>query len=160
MLRVDPVESRSNSLAKPFAHHFRLATRSAVFGVLAIAGIAGHGQKQPVAPPPPVKATTPTYTTGTTSNNTSGYDRQGLYPYNDGTGDPMEDARHRRLLAAFAADRHKKMVSDTKKLISLTGDLKSTFSEQATKSASDAELRKVKEIEKLAKQVRENMVIE
>jgi hypothetical protein len=68
--------------------------------------------------------------------------------------DPVEQQRR---LRAFNAQRHKSMVSDSNKLLKLARELEDEVSRTNPDSFTPAELRKVAEIEKLARSVKEEM---
>ncbi len=115
-------------------------------------------QKSPASPP--TRGTVPV---STNTGNNAGYvspERAGFYPIDDGTGNELENSRKRKLMEQFAVDRHRKLVSDTRKLVQLTEDLKATCSDLDPKSVTLTEMKKVKEIEKLAKRVKENMNVQ
>jgi hypothetical protein len=64
---------------------------------------------------------------------------------------------HEKLLRALNADRQKSLVSDTNKLLRLVKELNDEIARTNPEQLSDAQLRKVAEIEKLARSVREKM---
>ncbi|MGA3370585.1 MAG: hypothetical protein ABSC48_02370 [Terracidiphilus sp.] len=68
--------------------------------------------------------------------------------------DPVERARQ---LRAFNAERQKSMVSDTNKLLKLARELDEEVNSTKPDSLTAAQLRKVAEIEKLARSVKEKM---
>jgi len=70
-------------------------------------------------------------------------------------GAPPSD--NERLLRALNADRQKSMVSDTNKLLRLVNELNAEIARANTGSLTEAQLRKVGEIEKLAHNVKDKM---
>jgi len=64
-----------------------------------------------------------------------------------------------RQLRALNAERQKSMVSDTMKLLKLANELEAEVSGANLDSLTPAQLRKVSEIEKLARNVKEKMSI-
>lgn len=71
-----------------------------------------------------------------------------------GDGDAVEDERRLRLLNA---ERQKSMISDAGKLLKLAGELETEVTNARTEALTPAELHKVGEIEKLARNVKEKM---
>jgi hypothetical protein len=69
-------------------------------------------------------------------------------------GDPNADPKRVRQLNA---ERQKELVSDTQKLLQLARELNAEVSDANTASMTDAQLRKVAEIAKLARSVKEKM---
>ena len=61
------------------------------------------------------------------------------------------------MLRSQNADRQKSLVSDTNKLLRLTNELNTEIARTSPDALSDAELRKLAEIEKLAHSVKEKM---
>jgi hypothetical protein len=70
------------------------------------------------------------------------------------SNDPVERARQ---LRAYNAERQKSLVPDTNKLLKLARELDEEVSRTKPDSLTAAELRKVGEIEKLARSVKEKM---
>jgi len=70
--------------------------------------------------------------------------------------DPMRQARWRR---RFNQRRHDEIVADTRKLLRLTAELKAEIDETHATTLTEAELRTVATIQKLAHNVRENMAL-
>ena len=70
------------------------------------------------------------------------------------SNDPVERARQ---LRAYNVERQKSLVSDTNKLLKLARELDEEVSRTKPDSLTPAQLRKVAEIEKLARGVREKM---
>jgi hypothetical protein len=70
------------------------------------------------------------------------------------TGDPIENER---LLRALNADRQKSMVSDTNKLLRLANELNAEIARTNPNVLTEAQLRKLAEIEKLARSVKDKM---
>jgi hypothetical protein len=70
------------------------------------------------------------------------------------TNDPVEKARQ---LRAFNAARQKSLVADTNKLVRLAKELEDEVSRANPDSFTPAQLRKMAEIEKLARSVRQKM---
>jgi hypothetical protein len=62
-----------------------------------------------------------------------------------------------KMLRSQNADRQKSLVSDTNKLLRLTNELNAEIARTSPDALSDAELRKLAEIEKLAHSVKEKM---
>lgn len=71
-----------------------------------------------------------------------------------GSGNPLDDEK---LLRALNADRQKALVSDTNKLIRLVDNLNAEIEGSAADSLTPDQLRKMAEIEKLARGVKEKM---
>jgi hypothetical protein len=71
-----------------------------------------------------------------------------------GNADPTEEERR---LRTMNAERHKLMVADTNKLLKLASELNAEISREKPDSLTPAQLRKVAEIEKLARSVKEKM---
>jgi hypothetical protein len=68
------------------------------------------------------------------------------------------DSRRAAQLAKMRnEDRQKKLVADTEKLLALATDLKAQVGQSEADSLSDAGIKKVEEIEKLAHSVKERM---
>jgi hypothetical protein len=70
------------------------------------------------------------------------------------TNDPIEKARQ---LRAYNSERQKSLVSDTNKLLKLARELDEEVNSTKPDSLTAAQLRKVAEIEKLARSVKEKM---
>lgn len=70
--------------------------------------------------------------------------------------DPLAQQKWRRM---FNQRRHDDMVADARKLLRLTAELKEEVVRTHATGLTDAELRKVAEIQKLARKVRENMTL-
>jgi hypothetical protein len=70
---------------------------------------------------------------------------------------PSRPLRDEKLQQAFNADRQKAMVSDTNKLLRLVNELNAEIASKDADSLSPGQLRKVAEIEKLARSVKEKM---
>jgi hypothetical protein len=68
--------------------------------------------------------------------------------------DPVEEQRR---LRALNAERQKRVVSDANKLLKLTTELKLEIARATSDSLTPAQLRKLAVIEKLARDLRENM---
>jgi hypothetical protein len=66
-------------------------------------------------------------------------------------------ADNEKLLKTLNADRQKSLVSDTNKLLRLVNELNAEIARTAPDSLSDAELRKLAMIEKLAHNVKDKM---
>ena len=62
-----------------------------------------------------------------------------------------------KMLRSQNAERQKSLVSDTNKLLRLTNELNAEIARTSPEALSDAELRKLAEIEKLAHSVKEKM---
>jgi hypothetical protein len=97
--------------------------------------MAAFGQQRPGFPQTPAKPATGI------DNDISG-----------GSSPEME-----KLLRSQNADRQKSLVSDTNKLLRLTNELNAEIARTSPDALSDAELRKLAEIEKLAHSVKEKM---
>lgn len=69
-------------------------------------------------------------------------------------GEPDADPKRMRLLNA---ERQKELVSDTQKLLQLAQELNAEVSDAGAGAMTDAQLRKVAEIAKLARSVKEKM---
>jgi hypothetical protein len=69
-------------------------------------------------------------------------------------GNPIQNEK---LLRAHNADRQKSMVSDTNKLLRLVNELNAEIARTNPDALSEAQLRKVAEIEKLAHNVKDKM---
>jgi len=88
----------------------------------------------------------PTLPSGVPVNARQDYD----IPKND----PEEEQRR---LRALNAERQKRVVSDAKKLLKLTTELNSEISSATWDSLTPAQLRKLAEIEKVARDLKQNM---
>jgi len=71
--------------------------------------------------------------------------------------DPLADKMEAGRARALADDRHKKMVSDTDKLLQLATELKSEVDKSTKDEMSITVIRKAADIEKLAHDVKERM---
>ena len=69
-------------------------------------------------------------------------------------GNPIQNER---LLRALNADRQKSLVSDTNKLLRLVNELNDEIARTNPEALTEAQLRKVAEIEKLARNVKDKM---
>jgi hypothetical protein len=67
---------------------------------------------------------------------------------------PLEQ---RNLWKRFNADRQRSMVSDVDRLLLLAGELKAELGEEGRISTPAEEMRRVKEIQRLAREVKDNM---
>ena len=83
-----------------------------------------------------------------------GMDQRGEFPDDTSNGGPMDAERR---LQAQNADRQKQLVSDTNKLLKLATELNDEIGRTTADSLTPAQLRKVAEIEKLARSVKEKM---
>jgi hypothetical protein len=129
----------SRSKAGPESHAARQALRLAL--LLALALLPGRAQQRPdPSQAPPYQQT--------------GIAEQERALENFPNIDPAE--RERRL-RAYNAERQKSMVSDANKLLKLARELDDEVSRTKPDSLTAAQLRKVAEIEKLARSVREKM---
>ena len=117
--------------------------RAGVWGRLTIGAVllcplaAGVGQVAPASQP------------GTT--------RPSLGPDVLGPPDPMGTPNPRKLEHMREDDRHKRLLSDTAKLVELTNELKSEIDKSSKDELSLDVVRKAAEIEKLAHDVKERM---
>jgi hypothetical protein len=83
--------------------------------------------------------------------------RQSRNPFDGfGSNDPVLAARQMR---ALNADRQKSLVSDTDKLLKLAQDLNSEIETSNQNALTQVELRKIADIEKLARNVKQKMSI-
>ena len=84
---------------------------------------------------------------------------RGNQSYPDSTSPFAQDGNSpdKRRIQLLNAQRHKDLVSDTEKLLKLAKELNDEVGASGSDSLSDAELRKVAEIGKLAKSVKEKM---
>jgi hypothetical protein len=115
----------------------RLALRSSL-GLVMLLGIPVAGQQPPYSQFPP------------TNRGNQGYpDSQS--PFQDG------NSPDKRRIQLLNAQRQKDLISDTEKLLKLAKELNEEVAANASDSLSDAEVRKVSEIGKLAKSVKEKM---
>jgi hypothetical protein len=125
--------------------HIRFALRDsraacqALYIALLLAASAG-AQTRGVSP------SLPTLPSGAPVNTRQDYD----IPKND----PEEEQRR---LRALNAERQKRVVSDAKKLLKLTTDLNSEIANAASDSLTPAQVRKLAEIEKVARDLKQNM---
>jgi hypothetical protein len=81
-------------------------------------------------------------------------------PEINGPGDDQDTARmidEEKRLRALNADRQKSLVSDTNKLLVLVNELNAEIARSKADALTAEQLRKVAEIEKLARNVREKM---
>lgn len=69
------------------------------------------------------------------------------------------NADQQKRLRALNADRHKGMVSDAEKLLKLARQLNAEIAENKTEGLTGDELRKVEAIEKLARSVKQKMIL-
>jgi hypothetical protein len=87
--------------------------------------------------------------------NPMNQNQQSRNPYDGfGASDPVLAARQMR---ALNADRQKSLVSDTKKLLKLAQDLNSEIEAGNQDVLTPVQLRKIEDIEKLARNVRQKM---
>jgi hypothetical protein len=70
------------------------------------------------------------------------------------SGSPLDDEK---VLSALNADRQKALISDTNKLIRLVNNLNDEIARSEPASLTSTQLRKMAEIEKLARDVKEKM---
>jgi hypothetical protein len=75
-------------------------------------------------------------------------------PFGDADRDPFQDERR---LRALNAERQKAMVIDTERLLRLVTELNAEISAADSGTLTVAQLRKLAEIEKLARSVKEKM---
>lgn len=92
---------------------------------------------------------------GPTSQNPMPQDSSQTSPFSD-QNNPLEMEKRLRLLNT---ERQKSMVADTAKLLKLAKDLNEEIARSNSGELSQAQLRKVAEIEKLAHNVRDKMVM-
>jgi hypothetical protein len=92
---------------------------------------------------------------GTTSQNPISQDSPQATPFSD-QYNPWETQKRLRLINT---ERQKAMVADTDKLLKLAKDLNEEIARSNSGELSQAQLRKVAEIEKLAHNVRDKMVM-
>jgi hypothetical protein len=76
-----------------------------------------------------------------------------------GSASPADLAWNEKRMRALNEDRHKSMVSDAEKLLKLARQLDAEVASNPTDEMTPAELRKVTEIEKLAKSVKSKMAL-
>jgi hypothetical protein len=88
----------------------------------------------------------PTLPSGVPANSREDYD----IPSND----PAEEARR---LRALNVERQKRVVSDANKLLKLTTEFNAEIARANPESLTPAQLRKLAEIEKIAKDLKQNM---
>lgn len=118
-------------LRLPVQHSFRAALCFAV--LLAVPGGAQIGpQQRQSAPGDPL------------SDSSGQFD----------SGDPIAEERR---MQALNADRQKSMVADTNKLLKVAGDLDAEIGRTNPEVLSANQLRKIAEIEKLARSIKEKM---
>ncbi|MGO9340380.1 MAG: hypothetical protein ACLPY1_23020 [Terracidiphilus sp.] len=94
----------------------------------------------------PATPSLPTLPSGVPANSREDYD----IPSND----PAEQARR---LRALNIERQKRIVSDANKLLKLTTEFNAEIARANPESLTPAQLRKLAEIEKVAKDLKENM---
>lgn len=101
--------------------------------------------------PPRISAQNPQY-------NTSGFPRNQMQDsVSSLAGDSGNPEMEAKRLEALNAERQKSLVSDTNKLLRLTAELNSQINGTHPARLSEAQLRMVAEIEKLARNIREKM---
>jgi hypothetical protein len=93
-------------------------------------------------------------TTGQTSGHGGGFGRLSPFPNDDPDYDP---AMTERRVRALNAERQKQMIADANKLLKLAKELNDQVASANENSFTADQLRKIAEIEKLAKNVRERM---
>jgi hypothetical protein len=94
------------------------------------------------------------------TNNSQGSMRQSVRAPYDMTASPFDDTDSVMLekhLTALNTERQKEMVSDTNKLLKLARELNEEVATSKATEFTPDQLRKIAEIEKLAKSVRERM---
>jgi len=135
------------------AREFRTAGRSR------FRGLAGQGLWLLLFLTPlsgdPVRAQNPAYMDPGQSQGSSGQ-RLGTSPspFGDADRDPFQDEKR---LRALNTARQKAMVSDTEKLLRLTSELNAEIAAGNEGTLTVAQLRKLAEIEKLARSIKEKM---
>jgi hypothetical protein len=94
--------------------------------------------------------------TGTGSSmGRGGFGRPSMGPADN--DDPFDSAMTERRLRALNSERQKQMVADTNKLLKLAKELNEEVASANEESFTPEQLRKIAEIEKLARNVRERM---
>jgi hypothetical protein len=81
--------------------------------------------------------------------------RSGDFPVNGKAGD-QEAVKRQQTLEALAVKHRKQMIADAGKLVTLAQELNSRFVEPARSAPTMAELQKAKDIEKLAKHLKDS----
>jgi hypothetical protein len=94
----------------------------------------------------PASPSLPTLPSGVPANSREDYDIP--------SRDPSEEARR---LRALNAERQKRVVSDTNKIVKLSGELNAEIATGNADSLTRAQLKKLAEIEKLARDLKLNM---
>lgn len=98
---------------------------------------------------------------GGTSSSTASpnfYGSNSYTPFDAPNTQDPDYARRQRLTRLFAEDRLKKNTADSEKLLNLAKELNDEYAKPVPASVTDSQLNKVKEIEKLAKRVKQRLV--
>jgi hypothetical protein len=122
----------------PFHGHSPAARRALCVALLLTA--SGGAQIRPVSP------SLPTLPSGAPVGSRQDYDIP--------SRDPAEEQRR---LRALNAERQKRVVSDANKILKLTNELSMEIARANPESLTEAQLRKLAEIEKLARDLKTNM---
>jgi hypothetical protein len=78
----------------------------------------------------------------------------------DGTnGEDMDAVRRQRLAQYLAMERQKKNMEDSEKLVVLARELSAEYEKPAPSEVNSSQLDKIKEIEKLAKRVKQRLAV-
>ena len=130
-----------------------MKARSAVLVCCALGLGALLAISQSGGPPNHGVSTTPNNPIVTHGGGNADYSNFGLPATSSGMSS-MEIARRAQIARAFAEERNKQNAADVTKLLALAKSLNDGFAESSTSTSSEDQLRKLKEIEKLAGRVK------
>jgi hypothetical protein len=112
------------------------------------------GQKS--GPPPPAGTTRPLPVSRTAApiDNPAG---DSHFPLDSSDAPDPDTIRRERLVRLFAQEARKKNIADSEKLVALARELSAEYDKPVPAEASSNQFNKVKEIEKLAKRVKQRL---
>jgi hypothetical protein len=116
-----------------------------VVGLVLLAGVPGSVSSGQITPP------------GTHSNQVPGIQQPKTGVLDPNEPDPMAPHREQKQAELRNADRQKRLVADTDKLLALATDLKEQVDKSTKDTLSVDVIKKADEIEKLAHSVKERM---
>jgi hypothetical protein len=116
-----------------------------IVGVVLLAGVSGSVSGGQIQPP------------GTHSNQVPGIQQPKTGVLDPNEPDPMAPHREQKQAELRNADRQKRLVADTDKLLALATDLKEQVDKSTKDTLSVDVIKKADEIEKLAHSVKERM---
>jgi len=136
------IDECTDSEMLTLAHRRRFVLRSAI-GLVLVLGIPVAGQSP--------------YVQNVQFPSTSNGKYSQHYPDSSGQFGQDSNSPDKKRMRLLNAERQKELISDTEKLLKLAKELNDEVTESDTNSMSDAQLRKVAEIGKLAHSVKEKM---